>query len=774
MVFRVEIVGAPHFAERPPPAGTVFPPNTRIASVAEVENKAETGAVLIYEIDTWVVPIGEVTGTPGTASGNGPANGGTTNGSGLNNGGTGTGTGTGNGRGNGSGGTSSIPEIVVIGKPIPTYKLPNPLNDYASYTYSWALWWLSTSDYATLASYQGVSEVQSFEPTVNSSYVIAEDSGLYPDRRLPSTSGLNYHIQSVEFSTTAGHNDKSWHTNLINGTIIIKEPYGVTLLDALVLGSFMGKGAGDPPTNYTDQPYMLELNFNGYDDNGVAIPTGKSGLFRKRFPIKIISIKVEVTGSGTQYRLSFVPLNHVGLHEEYANIPKTMSVSGSKVKDVFNDLSSQLKTFWTQQVDKGKAMYADGISFEFDPSIGNSNILYSKGSTIADANPDGITLDLTKKQFTISEGTKIVDLINRIIALSDYVSEQLKQQGGLTSNHTKPLNVFKTMISSQYGSTTNSGSAISFAVFDPIKNQFPRIISFKVHQFTTWGITHPAVDQGPDSLPYTVKEYNYIYSGQNTDIINMRLNFDTTYYTPVLAYKDIFASYQAIEDAANEGKATAKGAFNVGPALLAIKYPSLANIPTITPVRYVPIVNDVNITTWGGILNDPLAQVSADVFKSLYTSAKGDMVATELTIIGDPHLIRQDDWLISPSPVGSSDYRSKTSQFDFANKYGFLRFDTADLIVTLNIFTPVDQDADLTARGTMYWAGGSPVPTKSLFSGQYRIVHVKNKFEGGKFEQVLKLVRYANGDFAEELAKLSGSRDAVKNSITGQNNSGNQ
>ena len=764
MVYRVEVVGIPHYADiNPPPAGTVLPPNSRAATVSEVENKASTNAVYDAGTDTWIISAAGG-GNAGAGTGGGA---GTTNGAGMSTGGT-VGSG-GTGR---STSTASLPEVLVLGKPIPTYKLPNPLNDYASYTYSWALWWLSTSDYSTLAGYQSVSQAQSFEPTVDSSYVIAEDSGLYPDRRLPSTSGLNYHIHSVEFQTTAGHNDKSWHTNLINGTIIIKEPYGVTLLDALVLGSFMGKAAGDPPTNYTDQPYMLELNFNGYDDNGVPIPTGKSGLYRKRFPIKIISIKVEVTGSGTQYKVSFVPLNHVGLHEEYANIPKTMSVSGSKVKDLFNDLSAQLKTFWTQQVDKGKAMYADGLSFEFDPSVGNSSIVYSKGASIAEANPDGITLDLNKKQFTISEGTKIVDLINRVVALSDYVSEQLKEQGGLTSNHTKPLNVFKTMITSQYGATT-SGDAISFAVFDPIKNQFPRMISFKVHQFTTWGITHPAVDQGPDSLPYTVKEYNYIYSGQNTDIINLKLNFDTTYYTPVLAYKDIFASYQSIEDAANESKATARGAFNVGPALLAIKYPSLANIPTITPARYVPIVNDVNITTWGGILNDPLAQVSADVFKSLYSGSRGDMVATELTIIGDPHLIRQDDWLVSPSPVGSSDYTNKTSQFDFANKYGFLRFDTADLVVSLNIFTPIDQDADLTARGQMYWAGGSPVPTKSLFSGQYRIILVKNKFEGGRFEQVLKLVRYTNGDFADALAKLSGSRDAVKNSITGQNNKGN-
>lgn len=758
MVFRVEVVGIPHYADvNPPPAGTVLPTGSRAATVAEVDAKSSTGAVFDSNTDTWIIPSPAAGGTGGGTGGGG---------------GSGGGTGIGGISGSGAWSASTGTSFPTLDTMVVTAPTDNPLEKYASYTYNWTLWWLSSNDYSTLASFRDVSSAQSFEPTVGSSYVIAEDSSLYPDRRLPATSGLNYHIHSVEFMTTAAHNDKTWHTNLINGTIIVKEPYGVTLMDSLVLGSFMNRAAGDPVTNYTDQPFMLELNFTGYDDNGVPMPAGETGIFRKRFPIKIIGIKIDVGAGGATYRISFVPMNHIALHEEHANIPKTMSVKGGTVNEFFQDLSSQLATYWHEQVDTGKAMYADGMQFEFDPSIANSSIIYNTQTSISDASPDGITIDLTKKQFTISEGTKIVDLINKVITLSKYVSEQLKLHGGLNSDHAKPLNVFKTMVSTQLAASTSADdpTAISFAVYDPVKNQYPRIIHYRVHQFITYGISHPSVDQAPDSRNYTVKKYEYLYSGNNKSVINVKLNFDTSYYTPVMSYKDIFASYQATQDTKVEGQLAGRGAFTVGPSLLGIKYPSLAGIPTVTPVRYVPIVNDQTLTTWGGILNNPLAQATADVFKSLYTSSRGDMLAVDLTIVGDPHLIRQDDWLVSPTP-GSKDYFSKFDQGAFARKYGFLRFDTSDLIVEFNLYTPVDQDADLTARGLMFFPGGSPAPVKSLFSGQYRIITIKNKFEAGKFEQVLKIVRINNSDFATALAD---KQDAVNRSTTNQTNNTNR
>jgi hypothetical protein len=768
MTFTVEINGMPHYADiNPPPAGTVFPPNSTPATVAQVEDRANTNALYDSNSNTWVVSSTLNVGGSGT-NGGGANNNNGTNGGAVTGGPVGSqssGSGSKGGPLSWPGIYSGSPTPMTFKKPSQNVLLPNPLNLYASYTYGWSLWWLDVNDYNKLTTFTDVASAQDWTPSPQKSFVIAEDGGRFADQRLPTTSGLNYNIQNVTFTTTIAPNKQSQSTNLITGKLTIKEPYGVTLIDALVLQSFSSKSQGESASNYLDQPYMLQLDFFGYDDAGAAMPSSSTMVFRKRFPIKIIGIKLDVGTSGAEYTVSFTPLNHIALHEEYANIPKGLSVSGGTVGEVFTNLAAQLKQFWSGQASTGVSLYADGLSFDFDESIAKSKIVFSKDESITEANPQGVTLDLTKKQFNISEGTKIIDLITRVVATSEYVITQLKTTGGFKSAHTNTFNAIKIQTGVQYGAQGNTDT-IQFAVHDLIKNQFPKIITFKIHQNTTWLANHPALDQAPDSTKYSVKRYDYLYSGHNVDIIGLKLNFDTTYYTQVLSNKKNFAAYQASAETKVNSAGTPGPEYSVSPTLLGVRYPALTNVINISPARYIGIVNDQNLTTWGGILNSPLAQVGADVFKSLYTQSAGDMIVVDLTIRGDPHLIKQDDWFYIPSPTKSSDYTAQTSNTDFATKFGFIRMDTGDVVVGLNIYTPIDQDADLTGVGLMYWMGGSATPTKSLFSGQYRILTIVNKFENGKFEQVLKLARYQNGDMAKVLAGTVGLDERVDNVLS--------
>lgn len=754
MAVKIEATGLAYYADvNPPPSGVVIPPGYRAASSLEVGDESVSGVKTIVASDgnnMWVVPA-STPATPAlptittTATPVNSTNVTNTDGTGLQ-------------------------EIVVTAKKMkPSVVIPNPLHKYASYTYSWSLWWLDPMDYSTLSGLDSVVAAADWSPTVGKSFVVAEDGGRFVDQRLPASRGYNYHINSVNFNTTIAPNRQSLNTNMLTGSMVIREPYGVTLLEVLAMQAFLSKPLNQSAANYLDQPYMLQLDFMGYDDDGKAIPEGDTAIFRKRFPIKISNMKLEVTTAGTEYRVSFFPSNHVALHEQHANIPKTMPVSGATVGEVFRDLSKQLQQHWAEQVTFGLAGYSDGISFEFDPSIAQSEIVYPKDESIAGANSSGVTLDLKNKQFMIPEGTKIVDVINRIMSLSKYVINQLQTQGGLKSSHTSSFNSFKVVVGLQYGAAGKADpNTIEFAVHDPVRNQYPKIIKFKIHQYTTFAGNHPALDQAPDSTPYTIKSYNYLYTGKNIDVINFKLNFDTTYYSQVLSYRENYAASQATEDVdVNTAEATAIN-LNVGPSLLSVRYPALSNIPILTPVRYLPVVNNQTTTTGFGLLNNPDAQKAADVITSLYTTQVGDMLAVDLTIIGDPHLIKQDDWYFSPGPV-SKDYAT-TSQSDFATKYGWLRMDTGDLIVTLNINTPIDQDADVTGKGLMLWQGGSSSPTQSMFSGQYRVLTIQNNFANGKFEQVLKLSRYINGDVAKGLATLT--NDAVSNSRTNQRSGG--
>jgi hypothetical protein len=738
-------VSLPYYADyNTPPAGTYTPPTGYVLATSnQVENSAYTGAMYDAVGNAWIVPVSanQVSTTVATSSSaqlNAQAS-----------------------------AVSStpvqLPQVVITAKKLKKSAiLPNPLNSYASYTYGWTLWYLDPSDLNALQGYTEVGQSTGFVPTAGTSFVVAEDGGRYISQRVPVSSGLNYQIQTVNFSTHVAPSKAGLGTNLIGGSMTIREPYGCTLIDTLALTAFGLRNAGSPSANYLDLPYLLQLDFFGYDDNGDPIPESQTAIFRKYFPIHLTGIKIEATTAGAEYKIDYVPIGHIALHEEYVNIPKNMPVGGATVNEFFKNLTTQLQIYWADSVSSGVALYADGISFEFDPMIGQSTIVYPKDNSFADADTQGVTVDVAKRQFNISEGTKITDLINRVLSLSSFMTEQVNAQGGANSSHTSPFNIYKVMIGCQYGAIGNT-NAIQFEVFDPAKNQFPKVITYKIHQFVSFMGNHPAIDQAPDSTPFTVKAYNYWYTGKNTEIINLKINFDTTAYTQVLSWTDIFPGYQPLADEATDQ--AVKSAINIGPSMLGILYPSLTNIPSVTPTRYIGIVNDMNITTWGGLLNAPEAQTNADILKSLHSRPNGDMCTVDLQILGDPHLIKQDDWFVIPSPKDGS--YNIISNSDFATKYGWLPMDTGDVIVSLTVNTPIDQDADITGQGLMYWEGGTATPSKSLFSGQYKITTINNKFENGKFEQTLKLVRYPNQDIAAAIAKLQDSRSSAVGTSSG-------
>jgi hypothetical protein len=208
----------------------------------------------------------------------------------------------------------------------------------------------------------------------------------------------------------------------------IVEPYGVSLIDVLVAASFDGSQF----TNWCVHPYMLELNFKGYDDAGMEIIDAESNRLRKRFPITILEVKAEVSGAGSTYRMKFANAANSGLTQEYGCIPKPIVVEAGTVKEFFDhwnnkSFTRQLNDHYLSTTITGKAMFADSYEFDIDPAIANSKIVYNKQQQIQQGNPSANNIDLTKASFSIPAGSSIVDIITRVLAQSDYVIQaQLK------------------------------------------------------------------------------------------------------------------------------------------------------------------------------------------------------------------------------------------------------------------------------------------------------------------------------------------------------------
>lgn len=678
--------------------------------------------------------------------------------------------------GNGGSNNNNNIQAVVnsIKTPMATQVIPNPMHEFASWTYAWSLWWLDVNDYNNLISGADAGTALAY-PLGPTSYVVAEDSGLFPSRRLPTQFGLNYNIQDVEFNTVVGLNSSSKSSNMIDGSMTILEPYGVTFIDSLVQASFINT----PGYNYLQQPYMLQLDFTGYDDSGNPLPASTTTLYRKRFPIRFTGVKVNVTNKGAEYKINYYALGHQSYRPEHSTVPKNLPIVAGTVGGFFDALASALNAFWQLEVLDGKQQYADTISFDIDSAIRQSKIVYDKQLSLGKTNPKGISIDASQGSFSIPAGTQITDVINRVLIQSDYLINQLGLDLQTASEQktqttlTQVLNTFKTTCQTTFAGADNSGT-VTNGVFDNVRNNYPVAFAYKIHQYAVYDANHPAAPLLSDSRPATLKAYNYLYTGKNIDILDLKINFDTTWYTAIMTYPNQYAASQTSPSTGVDGLLANSGTILLSPQLLASSgiFGSTA-IPNLTPLRYKSIVNDQRDNIGMNITDNPAAQTTANMMRSLYSKPSGDMLTVDLQIVGDPTLIKQDDWLYVPSPNGNSDYNNwmSFSQNSFASKYGHIRMDTGALVASLTINTPLDIDTDWTNQGLAF---PQPNTYRSLFSGQYKILQIKNTFQSGKFEQTLKLVRIMNSDYVtNSAAATAADGSAVKTSQDNQNSTNN-
>ena len=97
--------------------------------------------------------------------------------------------------------------------------------------------------------------------------------------------------------------------------------------------------------NYIQSPFLLTLQFKGYDDNGnVSLASGSTRLM----PIKIINSVFNVTEQGSTYEVEFVKYNDQAFGDQVQAAKTDLNLSGKTVQEILqsggNSLSSVLNT----------------------------------------------------------------------------------------------------------------------------------------------------------------------------------------------------------------------------------------------------------------------------------------------------------------------------------------------------------------------------------------------------------------------------------------------
>jgi hypothetical protein len=239
---------------------------------------------------------------------------------------------------------------------------------------------------------------------------------------------------------------------------------------------------------------------------------------------------------------------------------------------------------------------------------------------------------------------------------------------------------------------------------------YQKKIVYKVMPYYVYGKNNPKTGQAPVEKRGHVKEYNWLFTGKNDDILNIDLNFNLMYFK-------IF-----------EGKNDQRALLESGAQVPSTpQYSSSSGQdPNQSALTYKQTTGSTTRAIAKGYKPDAVAEYFD---QELNSPDLADLVKIDVDIIGDPDLVAQDR---SVRPVGTDIDAANNGYVDGDVNKG-ISMDVDGVYVKLNFRTPRDYDEN---TGLMMLS-----PGQELIGGMYQLIKVESMFEGGKFTQKLNMVR---------------------------------
>lgn len=652
----------------------------------------------------------------------------------------------------------------------------NVLNKYRSYSYNFtlsavrrsdvnspALYETSTSDFTILKTggklTTGFTEsVTGFVRNTYSSVRMEGDSRSYTGvtgTEVDTTYGselvksfnqqspgrFDMFIDNVEISTLMAPTSNTGATLATNMSFDVIEPYSINGFIESLHVSAVAAGY----LSYAQASFLLKMEFVGYPDDRDLGSSEKVPSSTRYFLFRFVSVDVEVTERGTLYKCRGVPYHEMALGQ--ANDVKTpVKMTGTTVQDVLTDLMNGL-TSQLAKSDKESRVGAisnlsdryfikfptrdpasdSGLNFEEVNEIGKAPIaeVQKDPQLFSFINPEVSTYDnydkTTGKRVSIEkvkynptnsesqihfrEGAKVHEIISSVIRDS-YIKDELKD---LKQDEYGFINYFiiKTEIKNRDEIDTVSRKPFqdfTYVVL-PYKVHITRVPGYVSQQFDTSKLKN-----------IIAREYNYIYTGKNIDIINFKLNFNTLYYEALpkaLANTDLPTG----KDSAAKPENTD---FNVRPDNR--RTIESSEVP-IAESKYSVEPTSVQSTGGNAALpqDNPYLILARNMHNAIIDS-KASMIIGDIEIVGDPFYLTTGNL----HNVRKEGVETKTGDADIL--FG-------EVVININFRNPIDI-SPFNKGGMMYFD-----ENKVSFSGLYRVTECQSSFKNGVFSQKLTILR---------------------------------
>jgi len=621
------------------------------------------------------------------------------------------------GQGNAAANQEANPRNVVV--------RPNVLHNYSNWSYSVALYMMTPAQHNDLVDR---GQVTAGGPTSTLSNLLIKSGGT--GGRTILGAKRDYHIENLRITSVIGQNARTTKSsNNFDINFDIVEPYGVSFLSELVQAAF-NKGIED----HLDTAYLLEIKFGGYGDNGEPYST-IPGSGPKYIPIKLINITFKIDSAATIYTVKAVPYAHSPLQDKSeAYVPENIRLKGTAFYTVMKSLQIHLDD---SERSKAKEQGRNANTYQIivvDPDLKDSKLAYVKstdsngGSTVSQL--DRVTFGNTgEEDIQIPAGSTFKDAIQAIAMHTEFGAKYntVGTEASAAGNENKPFRLVKVI------------PVVRLGNYNPTSRRYTKHITYKIETEKQVGKAGEDIAGARAESRGWAKEYNWIFTGKNLDIVDFNAEYNLQYFNIRSSYVD--AKSKVTGTPASASAIDRATQFALGPTTdrSVSEAQSKRAVQTPSGVKYVrtnnnaqapAICSDNGLGSGANVANPlkgPAYQLAADHMDNVLNNPNGDMVVVDLTIIGDPDWIPQDASIL---PQGD---RPSTNDID-AN--GSIAIDTHPPLLSLIFKTPRDYDS---VKGLMLIANDW-----NFVQGKYQVITVTSTFTDGKFEQQLKCIRLQN------------------------------
>jgi len=686
--------------------------------------------------------------------------------------------------------------------PDPINGWPNPLDQFASYNYIFTLSAIRKQDLGSASAIinQGLHDIvarsggignnntytsiqqginANVSPTTSAkelqnqnSYLNALAGNANSSDTAILNAGYDIFFQKVTLDTVCGNNEYRGMSNLVKITMELYEPLGVSLYNK-IRAAALNNGY----LNHTDAPFLLTLEFKGYDEYGNVVTPAFPNMLKRIMPIKLINSEMQINESGSRYTVTAMPVTEIGHLDQFNIIRGTGSTLGdikenikntvfaNKTRPVNNNVlnsfatrfargqlsntitvpgegSAQLQTALNTLADTLNKRQKDEIDKNLrqiaDTYVINVQKGIADGASLNANQINGVASGGYVAEFKI--GQSITDVISRMVMQGDHYKLILKQARDFWNASRSLTDATTTQqVTQAVADIKNNPLYLKneqlvldwFKIvthiehgpgFDNIlktdeKKIVYTVVPYKIHLLNAVGPGMSGDKSWKDNIK---KVYDYIYTGLNTHITNLDIKYNYAYQQA----RNIINTQtpDLVKNNLNiDYKAAMVNLYNKGTAFYT---------DPLDPENLFPISSQVSVQRSIDTITTGSDAVAVNQMYDYLTNPQADMLKIEMTILGDPSFLPHDIYI----PV-TDNFQPQVAfgDYDWNVELGCFNYNWGEAVIKLNIKYPTDINENTGLLNT-----NQQVP----FSGIYKVIKIESMFDNGKFTQVLHCLRY--------------------------------